>query len=153
MIRCRCSLIQDAPNGIFTGCLMWPHLFPLYASQIFKTNKTANFQSYSPFAIEILRYGTRLRHDRGRYISDSRVIQGYLYFLYIYCITLLEIIPEIVFGKRHDPGEITYLTHRTEGNILLKTKIKDRQKVFLNEHENLTIKPLIFKTILPSQLK
>ena len=28
---------QDAPNGISTGCLMWPHLFPLYASQIFKT--------------------------------------------------------------------------------------------------------------------
>ena len=27
---------QDTTNGIFTGCLMWPHLFPLYASQIFK---------------------------------------------------------------------------------------------------------------------
>ena len=23
--------------GIFAGCLMWPHLFPLYASQIFET--------------------------------------------------------------------------------------------------------------------
>ena len=23
--------------GIFAGCLMWPHLIPLYASQIFKT--------------------------------------------------------------------------------------------------------------------
>ena len=38
------------------------------------------------------------------YISDSRVIQGYLYFLCIYCITLFEIIPEIVFRKRHDRG-------------------------------------------------
>ena len=38
------------------------------------------------------------------YISDSRVIQGYLYFLCIYCITLFEIIPEIVFGKCHDRG-------------------------------------------------
>ena len=28
---------QDAPYGIFAGYLMWPHLFPLYASQIFKT--------------------------------------------------------------------------------------------------------------------
>ena len=37
-----------------------------------------------------------------RYISDSHVIQGYLYFLCIYCITLFEIIPEIVFGKRND---------------------------------------------------
>ena len=32
-----CSIEQDASNGIFTGCLMWPHLFPLRASQIFKT--------------------------------------------------------------------------------------------------------------------
>ena len=38
------------------------------------------------------------------YISDSRIIQGYLYFLCIYCITLFEIIPEIVFGKPHDRG-------------------------------------------------
>ena len=28
---------QDAPNSIFAGCLMWPHLFPLYASQMYKT--------------------------------------------------------------------------------------------------------------------
>ena len=28
---------QDAPNGISTRCLVWPHLFPLYASQIFLT--------------------------------------------------------------------------------------------------------------------
>ena len=33
---------QDAPNGIFTGCLMWPHLFPLYASQIFKLSSLRN---------------------------------------------------------------------------------------------------------------
>ena len=30
-------LKQDVPNDIFAGCLMWPHLFPLYVSQIFKT--------------------------------------------------------------------------------------------------------------------
>ena len=56
------------------------------------------------------------------YISDSRVIQGYLYFLFIYCITLFEIIPEIVFGKCHDPGEITHLTQKTEDNIFVEDK-------------------------------
>ena len=43
------------------------------------------------------------------YRSDSRVIQGYLYFLCIYCITLFEIIPEIVFGKRHDRGLSSFI--------------------------------------------
>ena len=33
-------------------------------------------------------------------VSDSRAIQGYLYFLFIYCITLFEILPEIAFGVR-----------------------------------------------------
>ena len=28
---------QDAPKGIFAECLMWPHLFPLHALQIFET--------------------------------------------------------------------------------------------------------------------
>ena len=39
----------DATSGIFTGCLTSPHL-------------VANFKSYSPFAIEILRYGTLASH-------------------------------------------------------------------------------------------
>ena len=52
----------------------------------------------------------------------TRVIQGYLYFLFIYCITLFEIIPEIVFGKRHDPSDITYLTRKTEDNIIVEDK-------------------------------
>ena len=55
-------------------------------------------------------------------MSDSLVIQGYLYFLFIYCITLFEIIPEVVFGKRHDMGEITYLTIKTEYNIIVEDK-------------------------------
>ena len=33
-------------------------------------------------------------------------------------------IPEIVFGKRHDPGQVTYLTQKTEDNIIVKDKIK-----------------------------
>ena len=54
---------QDAPNGIFTGCLMWPHLFPLYASQIFKP---LIFKAILPSQLK-------------------------------YCVTVLEIIPEISF--------------------------------------------------------
>ena len=50
-------------------------------------------------------------------------IQGYLYFLFI---TLFEIIPEIAFGKRHDPGQI----------IIVEDKKTNRQEAFLNEHEN-----------------
>ena len=57
---------QDAPNGIFTGCLMWPHLFPLYASQIFKTVKPQIFTAILPSQLK-------------------------------YCVTVLEIIPEISF--------------------------------------------------------
>ena len=37
-------------------------------------------------------------------------------------ITLFEIILEIVFGKRHDPGQITYLTQKTEDNIIVEDK-------------------------------
>ena len=71
-----------------------PDLFPLYASQVF---------------VFALRYSRsyRKRHDRGRYISDSRAVQSYLYFLFIYWVTLFEIIPKIAFRKRHDPGQIT----------------------------------------------
>ena len=35
---------QYAPNGIFAEGLMWPHLFPLYASQIFKTISPAHLK-------------------------------------------------------------------------------------------------------------
>ena len=54
-------------------------------------------------------------------MSDSRAVQGYLYFLFIYCITFFEIIPEIAFGKRHDPGQIK-LTQKTEDNIIIEDK-------------------------------
>ena len=58
--------------------MLWPHLFSFA--------RFAHFESYPPFAIEILRYGTRDQagnffltqaRARGRYISDSRAIQGY----------------------------------------------------------------------------
>ena len=35
-----------------------------------------------------------------------------IYISYFSRITLFEIIPEIAFGKRHDPGVITYLTQK-----------------------------------------
>ena len=49
-----------------------------------------------------------------------------------------------------DPGQITYLTQKQDRRQYYcgRPKIKDRQNVFLNEHENfhwkLTIKPLFF---------
>ena len=52
-------------------------------------------------------------------ISDSRTIQGYLYFLFIYCITLFKIIPEIVFRKRHDPSQVTYQTQTDRRQYLI----------------------------------
>ena len=55
-------------------------------------------------------------------MSDSRAIQGYLYFLFIYWITVFEIISEIAFGKRHDPGWIPYLTQKTEDNTIVDDK-------------------------------
>ena len=33
-----------------------------------------------------------------------------------------KIIPEIVFGKRHDPGQITCLTQKTEDSIIVEEK-------------------------------
>ena len=66
----------------------------------------------------------------------TRAIQGYLYFLFIHCFTLFEIILEITFGKFHDLGQITYLTQKTEDNIIVEDKKTNRQKAFLNEHEN-----------------
>ena len=91
--------------------MLWPHLFPLYASHIFKAIRP-------PFAIELLRYGTRdhignffLTHGqamtRGRYISDLRAIQGYLYFLLHYSRSYRELFSENVTD---DPRQITYLT-------------------------------------------
>ena len=109
---------------------MWPHLFPLYASEILKLIKPQIFKDILPsqlkYCVTVLeiipKFSFWKRHDRGRYISDSRVIQGYLYFLFIHCIILFEIIPEIVFGKRHDPGQITYLTQKTEDDIFVEDK-------------------------------
>ena len=42
-------LQQDARNGIFTGCLMCPHLFPLYVSQIFKTILPSQLKELNSF--------------------------------------------------------------------------------------------------------
>ena len=49
--------------------------------------------------------------------------------------TLFEIILEIAFGKPHDLGQITYLTQKTEDNVIVEDKKINRQKAFLNEHE------------------
>ena len=35
---------------------------------------------------------------------------------------ITEIIPKIAFGKRHDPGQIAYVTQKTEGNITVQDK-------------------------------
>ena len=57
------------------------------------------------------------------HISDSRAIQGYLYFLFIYCMHyIIRDDTEIAFGKRHDPGQITYLIQKTTDNIILQDK-------------------------------
>ena len=42
---------QDASNGISTGCLMRPHLFPLYASQIFKAILPSQLKQDAPNGI------------------------------------------------------------------------------------------------------
>ena len=43
-------------------------------------------------------------------------------------------IPEIASGKRHDQGQITYLTQKTEN--IVEDKEVNRQQAFLIEHEN-----------------
>ena len=67
---------------------------------------------------------------RGKYTSDSRAIQDYLYFLLIYCVTLLEIIPEIAFGKRQEPQQIhiwaiSFLM--AKHNLSMKTQFLSRE--------------------------
>ena len=63
--------------------MLWPHLFPLYASHIFK----AIFLRYGVHEI-IPEISFRPGHDPG---------QIHIWGLFIFPITLLEIIPEIVF--------------------------------------------------------
>ena len=144
------------------GCLMWPHLFPLYASQIFKTNKTANFKKL----FSLRNWNIALRYSRSyqKFLSenvmtgvDTYLIHALFRAIYIsylsialhYSRSYQKLFSENVMTR----ARLHIWLRKQKTIFLFKTKIKDRQKVFLNEHENLTIKPLIFKTILPSQLR
>ena len=99
------NLLNKMPILAFTRDTVL-ELFPLYALQLFKTIVPSQLKYWVTVLKIIPKISFWKRHDRGRYISDSHAIHGYLYFLFICCITLFEIILEIAFGKRHDLGQI-----------------------------------------------
>ena len=116
-----------------------PDLFPLYASQIFKAILVYPFFAIEIFCVRYSRSYRKFFSEKVMTGADTWQILTCYSGLFIFFIYQLHYIIRDhtgnSFEKCHDPGQITYLTQKTE-ILLLKTKIKDRQKVFLNEHKN-----------------